>query len=593
MTDYKAPLDDIRFVMKDVFDVQSLWQSLEGLEDADEETADAVLEEAAKVCEQEIAPLDREADEQGCRWEDHKVISPKGYKEAYQTFCEGGWGGLAGDPEYGGMGMPKTLVAAIEEMVQGACISFGLAPMLTAGACLAIRAHASEELKQRYLPKMYSGEWSGAMDLTEPHCGTDLGLIRTKAEPLDDGSYSINGTKIFITWGDQDMSENVIHLVLAKLPDAPAGSRGISLFLVPKTLVSESGELEGANGVSCGSLEKKMGIKGSATCVMNYDNAKGWLVGEPNKGLACMFTMMNYERLVVGIQGMGVAENSYQGAVNYARERIQGRSPTGVKQPEIEADTLLVHPDVRRMLMTMRAWNEGGRAFYTYVGQFLDIAKYAVEPERKEHANNMVALLTPVAKAFLTDRAFDTTVIGQQVLGGHGYIREWGQEQKVRDTRITQIYEGTNGIQAMDLIGRKTVGSKGLLTNVFITDVEEYIASTEGLEGRGEFIPDLVNALDVLKSATSKVVENSAQDPCAPGAAAVDYLNLLGYVAYAYMWARMAMTLIKQNRDDDFAKAKLSTASFFFKKLLPQIQAYEASINAGSDTVMSMDDSWF
>ena len=378
MADYQAPLRDMRFVLNEVFDAPALWASLPKVaEHVDPETADAILEEAGKISSGVLAPLNREGDEQGCKWNDGEVTSPEGFKEAYQTIVEGGWNGLGGNPDFGGMGMPKTLVAQFEEMMQGANMAFGLAPMLTAGACLALDAHGSDELKEKYLPNMYSGVWSGAMDLTEPHAGTDLGIIRTKAEPNDDGSFNVTGTKIFITWGEHDMAENIIHLVLAKLPDAPKGPKGISMFLVPKFLVNDDGSLGERNSFSCGSLEKKMGIKGSATCVMNFDGAKGWLVGEENKGLAAMFTMMNYERLGVGIQGIGAAEASLQSAREYALDRIQSRAPTGAQQPEKAADPILVHPDVRRMLLTMKGYVEGGRTFSTYVAQWLDIAKFA------------------------------------------------------------------------------------------------------------------------------------------------------------------------------------------------------------------------
>ena len=590
MAEYRAPLEDIRFLMTDVFNLEQLWQSLERLDDSDMETANAILEEAAKLCENELAPLNREGDEQGCTWDDGEVTSPSGFKEAYETFCEGGWGGLGGHPDFGGMGMPKTLVAAIEEMVQGACISFGLAPMLTAGACLAIQAHASDDLKQNYLPKMYSGEWSGAMDLTEPHCGTDLGLIRTKAVPNDDGSYAITGTKIFITWGEHDMAENIVHLVLAKLPDAPAGSKGISLFLVPKFLANENGELDERNQVACGSLEKKMGIKGSATCVMNYDGATGWLVGEPHKGLACMFTMMNYERLVVGIQGAGVADASYQSAVEYAKERRQGRSATGVKSPDSEADSLLVHGDVRKMLMTMRAFNEGSRAFYTFVAQFLDIDKYSDDAKKVKDAQSRIALYTPIAKAFITDVAFETTVAGQQVFGGHGFIREWGQEQFVRDVRITQIYEGTNGIQAMDLVGRKTVMCDGALFKVFKEDLEQDIAHIDN-DRVADYIGELDRMVSDLEEVTNFIVAESKSLPDLPGVVATDYLAMFGYTLYAYMWVKMAAAAT--NTDSDFNRAKLATADFYFKKLAPRAAAFKQNIFNGQESVMGMEESWF
>ncbi len=596
MAEYRAPLEEMRFLINDVFQMPSLWQTLDGLAEVDRDTSEAILEEAAKISEQVIAPLDREADEEGCRWEDGNVYSPKGFKEAYQLFCDGGWGGLAGNPEYDGMGMPKTLVAIIEEMVQGASMSFGLAPMLTAGACLAINAHASDTLKQTYLPRMYSGKWSGAMDLTEPHCGTDLGLIKTKAVPRDDGSFEISGTKIFITWGDHDMAENIIHLVLAKLPDAPNGTKGISLFLVPKFVPDNNGEISEQNGLSCGSLEKKMGIKGSATCVMNYDNAQGWLVGEPHKGLSCMFTMMNYERLVVGIQGLGVADASYQTAAAYARERLQGRSLLGVKNPSDAADSILVHPDVRRMLMTMLAYNQAGRAFYLYTSQYLDIVKYSSDTERIGKAENMVALLTPVVKAFLTDISFDMTVLGQQVLGGHGYIREWGQEQHVRDARIAQIYEGTNGIQAMDLIGRKVVGSNGKLIEGLISEINQFISKEAADKSLAGYKTKLVESLDDLNEVTEFIINSSKADPSLPGSAAVEYQNLLGHVLYGYMWLRM-MVPLHNNADSEFTEkftqSKIALADFYFSRLLPRVSSLKFAILSGSGSIMKMDEDWF
>ena len=462
MAEYQAPLRDIRFVLNEVFEADKLWQSLPGLEGAiDAETADAMLEEAGKITSQTIAPLNRNGDEQGAVWNDGQVTTPDGFREAYATYAAGGWVGLGGNPEFGGMGMPKTLGVQVEEMLYGANSSFALYIALTAGSTLALDAHGSEELKQRYLPNMYAGTWAGTMCLTEPHAGTDLGIIRTRAVPEADGSYSVTGTKIFITGGEHDLTENIIHLVLAKLPDAPAGPKGISLFLVPKFLVNEDGSLGERNAVSCGSIELQMGSKGAATCVMTFDGARGYLIGELNKGLNAMFTMMNYERLSIGIQGIGCAEASYQSAVAYARDRIQSRAPTGAVQPDKAADPIIVHPDVRRMLLTMKAMTEGSRAFSTYVGMQLDISKFAEDEAIRRKGEDLVALLPPVAKAFFTDVGFENCVHGQQVFGGHGYIREWGQEQLVRDVRIAQIYEGTNGIQALDLMGRKTVANGG------------------------------------------------------------------------------------------------------------------------------------
>ncbi|WP_165679642.1 acyl-CoA dehydrogenase family protein, partial [Metapseudomonas otitidis] len=477
MPEYNAPLRDLRFVLHELFEAPRLWARLPALaETVDSDTADAILEEATKVTGGLIAPLNRSGDEEGAQWIDGQVITPAGFKAAYATYIEGGWVGLSGNPQYGGMGMPKMLAVQFEEMLYAANSSFALYSALSAGACLAIDAHASTELKQAYLPNLYAGTWAGSMCLTEPHAGTDLGIIRTKAEPQADGSYRITGTKIFITGGEQDLTENIIHLVLAKLPDAPAGPKGISLFLVPKVLVNADGSLVQPNALSCGSIEHKMGIKASATCVMNFDGATGYLIGDANKGLAAMFTMMNYERLSIGIQGIGCADASYQSAVAYARERLQSRAPTGPQAQHKVADPILVHPDVRRMLLTMKALTEGGRAFACYVGQQLDLAKFSDDADERQAAEALVALLTPVAKAFFTDTGLESTVHGQQIFGGHGYIREWGQEQRVRDVRIAQIYEGTNGIQALDLLGRKVVANGGTSLRRFTAEIRRYAA---------------------------------------------------------------------------------------------------------------------
>jgi len=593
MAEYKAPLRDMRFVLNEVFEADKLWSSLAGLQGAvDVETAEAILEECGKIASQVLAPLNREGDEQGSTWNDGEVTAAPGFKEAYQTYVEAGLNGLGGNPDLGGMGMPKTLVGQIEEMVQGANMSFGLAPMLTAGACLSLNAHGSQELKEKYLPNMYSGVWSGAMDLTEPHAGTDLGIIRTKAAPNADGSYDVTGTKIFITWGEHDMAENIIHLVLAKLPDAPAGPKGISLFLVPKFLVNDDGSLGERNPMSCGSIEHKMGIKGSATCVMNFDGAKGWLVGEENKGLAAMFTMMNYERLGVGIQGIGAAEASYQNAVEYARDRIQSRAPTGAQAKDKAADPIIVHPDVRRMLLTSRAFTEGGRAFSTYVAKWLDIAKFTDNEDDRKHADAMLALLTPVAKAFLTDNALESAVAGQQVFGGHGFIREWGQEQYVRDIRITQIYEGTNGIQALDLMGRKVVGNNGAFYKLFEQDVNDFIATQESNEAMAEFIEPLKAALENLNDLTHWVIDRAQNNPNEIGAASVEYLAVFGYTALAYMWAKMSAVALNK-ADETFYKAKLSTARFYVKRLLPRYIGLTAAVKGGAEPLFELEEEMF
>jgi alkylation response protein AidB-like acyl-CoA dehydrogenase len=592
MADYKAPLRDMRFVLNEVFEVSKLWAQLPALaEVVDEDTAAAILEEAGKITSGVIAPLNRSGDEEGCSWADGAVKTPAGFREAYQAYADGGWVGVGGDPVFGGMGMPKAISAQIEEMVNSANLSFGLYPMLTAGACLSINAHASEELKEKYLPNMYGGAWAGSMCLTEPHAGTDLGIIRTKAEPQADGSFKVSGTKIFITGGEHDLTENIIHLVLAKLPDAPAGPKGISLFLVPKFMVNADGSLGEQNALSCGSIEHKMGIKASATCVMNFDGATGWIVDAPNKGLAAMFTMMNYERLGVGIQGLSLGERSYQNAVEYARDRIQSRAPTGPVAKDKVADPIIVHPDVRRMLLTMKALNEGGRAFSSYVAMQLDTAKFSEDAATRKRADELVALLTPVAKAFLTDMALETTTHGQQIFGGHGYVREWGQEQLIRDCRITQIYEGTNGIQALDLVGRKVVGSGGAFYKHFADEIKAFTDSADA--SLAEFVNPLKDAIANLEQMTADLLERARVNPNEVGAASVEYLQVFGYTAYAYMWALMARTALAKQDQDEFYVSKLGTARFYFARLLPRIHSLTASVKAGSESLYLLDAAQF
>jgi alkylation response protein AidB-like acyl-CoA dehydrogenase len=588
MADYKAPLRDMRFILNEVLDVASQWAQLPALADTvDADTVEAILEEAGKVTGKGVAPLSRAADEEGCHWHAGAVTTPAGFIQAYRTYAEGGWVGVGGDPLFGGMGMPKVVCAQVEEMVNSASLSFGLYPMLTAGACLSILAHASDTLKHTYLPNMYTGRWAGSMCLTEAHAGTDLGIIRSKAEPQPNGSYKVSGTKIFITGGEHDLTENIIHLVLAKLPDAPAGPKGISLFLVPKWLVNADGSLGARNSVGCGSIEHKMGIQASATCVMNFEGAEGYLVGEPNKGLAAMFTMMNYERLGVGIQGLASGERSYQNAVEYARERLQSRSSTGAQAKDKIADPIIVHPDVRRMLLTMKACNEGGRAFSSYVAMQLDTAKFCPDPVQRKRGEDLVALLTPVAKAFLTDLGLETTLHGQQIFGGHGYIREWGQEQLVRDVRITQIYEGTNGIQALDLMGRKIVGNDGALYRIFAEEIRAFIAEAQA--EMTEFTQPLSAALDNLDNLTRSVIERALHNPQEIGAASVEYLQVFGYTAYAYLWARMAQAASGKALEDDFYAGKLATARFYFARLLPRIHSLTAAVQAGSASLYLLE----
>ena len=585
MPEFNAPLRDMRFVLHEVFDAPALWARLPALADTvDAATADAILEEAAKVTSHLIAPLNRSGYEEGAQWLDGNVSTPIGFKQAYATYIEGGWVGLSGNTDFGGMGMPKMLAVQFEEMLYGANSSFALYSALSSGACLALDAHASDTLKKLYLPPMYEGRWAGSMCLTEAHAGTDLGLIRTRAEPQADGSFLITGSKIFITGGDQDLTENIVHLVLAKLPDAPAGPKGISLFVVPKVRVNADGSLGEANAVSCGSIEHKMGIKASATCVINFDGASGWLVGEANKGLAAMFTMMNYERLSIGIQGIGCAQASYQSAVAYARERVQSRAPTGAMAPEKLADPIIVHPDVRRMLLGMKAMTEGGRAFASYVGQQLDLAKFSDDALERDNAQNLVALLTPVAKAFFTDTGLESCINGQQVFGGHGYIREWGQEQLVRDVRIAQIYEGTNGIQALDLLGRKVVGNQGVALRQFTAEIRRFADLPDA-----PYASQLLDAVQRLENLSDWVQDRSATNRNEIGAASVEYLHLFGYVAYAWLWARMAHVAGKNlSTDEVFYGAKIATADFYIHRLLPRILSLEQSIRAGSASLYGL-----
>jgi alkylation response protein AidB-like acyl-CoA dehydrogenase len=593
VADYQAPLKDMNFLLYDVFSMEAMWQSMPTLsEHVDRETAQAILQECAKIAEQEIAPLSRQGDEIGVSFNEGKVTTAPGYKEAFKTYADGGWTGLGGEPDFGGMGMPKVITALHEEMLCSADIAFSLYPGLTAGAGLSIAKHATDELKERYLTRLYAGDWMATMCLTEPHSGTDLGLIYTKAVPEDDGSFAISGTKIFITAGEHDITENIVHLVLAKLPGAPAGPRGISLFLVPKYQVNDDESLGDFNNVSCGSIEHKMGIHASATCVMNFDSSKGYLVGEENKGLACMFTMMNFERIGVGIQGIGAAERSYQNALEYAKERLQGRSLSGAKYPEKAADPIIVHGDVRRMLLNMKALTEGSRALSTYISMTLDMATYG-EGELKTKGESLSALMTPLAKAFFTDLGLDNTVAGQQVLGGHGYIREWGQEQLVRDVRIAQIYEGTNGIQAMDLLARKVAASKGELMQTFINEVNTYIEQTSA-DNMQEFIQPLKDANIDLAELTQHILKAAQGNIEELGTSANDYLHVFGYTAMAFVWAKMAESaLAKESSSDEFYESKIKTARYYFARLLPRRLSLTASIKAGCDTLFDIDESLF
>lgn len=561
-----------------------------GTQDASVDLTSAIVDEAAKIAEGLLAPINQSGDQEGCRYDDGVVTTPKGFQQAYNAYAEGGWAGLTGETAYGGQGMPKTLSALIEEMSFAANSSFALFTILTTGATLTLSQHGSEELKQRYLPKMYAGTWTGTMCLTEPHAGTDLGMIKTRAVPCDDGSFKLTGTKIFITGGEHDLAENIIHLVLAKLPDAPAGPRGISLFLVPKMAVNESGELTGAsNGVRCGSIEHKMGIKASPTCVMNFDEATGYLVGELNNGLSHMFTMMNYERLSMGLQANGLADSAYQVAADYAKERVQGRAPKGPQQPEANADPLLVHPDVRRLLLTIRANVLAGRSLSIFAAMQLDVSRFHPEPEARARADKLVALLIPVQKAYCTDRGFDACVMAQQVLGGHGYVAEWGLEQNVRDARIAQIYEGANGIQALDLMGRKTVRANGQLLALLSEEMDAFVAEQAGVAEMQGYLQGLAQCREALQSATDFVIERAAGNPEEIGAASYAYMELMGLTLYCFMWQKiMASALKAKDLDSDYTQGLIKVGEFFLARQVPKAQSLLLEIEAGSESLMAM-----
>ena len=576
--DYQAQDKDAAFLLFDVFHADESWAKIEEFSALTPDLARAILAESGRVASQVLAPLNEIGDTYGCEWNDGEVTTPPGFKEGFSELTQGGWLGLSGNPAFGGQGMPKSLGCLVEEMFWAANSSLYLYGTLTVGACLCLDAHGSAEQKQTYLEKLYSGEWTGAMALTEAHSGTDLGIMRTKAEPQSDGSYSITGTKIFITGGEHDMVDNIVHLTLARIPDGPAGSKGISLFIVPKYLPNADGSLGDRNTMGSGSLEHKMGIRGSATSVINYDGAKGFLLGEEHQGLAGMFTMMNYERLSVGLQGLGSADLAYQLSARYARDRIQGRSVTGPQDPNAAADSILVHPDVRRMLLTQRAYAEGCRAFALYVGMQLDEAKF----NNNERAGRISELLTPVVKAFLTDKGLDGAVMGQQVLGGHGFIKEWGMEQIVRDARIGQIYEGANGIQALDLVGRKIMRDGG---GLMLEVIEDMKASNVD----GAYKIELVEACGRLARSTQSIVARGKDDPHLPGAVSVDYLDMVGMTMCAWVWALMASCA----PEDDFGVAKRATARYFYDRLLPKTLGLERSIEAEADAVMEMPQALF
>jgi len=597
MPTYTAPTRDTRFIINEMLDLAS-YGNLPGFENATPDMIDTVVNESGKFCSEVLAPLNQIGDEQGCtRHEDGSVTTPDGFKEAYAQLVESGWTTLGGPEEFGGQGMPHVISFAFEEYIGTANQAFAMYPGLTGGAAAALQSAGSDEQKAMYLPKMISGEWSGTMNLTEPHCGTDLGMIRTKAEPQGDGSYAITGTKIFISAGEHDLTSNIIHLVLAKTPGAPDSSKGISLFVVPKFVLDEAGEPGDRNAVSCGSIEKKMGIHGNATCVLNYDGAKGWMVGEENRGLAAMFVMMNAARLGVGLQGLAQAEVAYQNAVTYALDRRQGRALSGPAEPDQKADPIFVHPDVRRMLMDAKVFNEGMRALCLWGALQVDLTHKAQTEEERQLADDLIGLMTPVIKGYGTDKGYDIATNMQQVYGGHGYVKEWGMEQFVRDSRIAMIYEGTNGVQAMDLCGRKLASNGGRAVQAYFAAVDEEIAKAKQTEGLAEIAEKVEKALGEQKAATMWFMQNAMANPNHLGAGAHHYMHIMGVVTLGFMWLKQAQVakaaLAGDPEDAAFYEAKLTSAAYYAERFLPDAGALRRKLEAGSDNMMALPEEAF
>ncbi|MEO0427765.1 MAG: acyl-CoA dehydrogenase C-terminal domain-containing protein [Pseudomonadota bacterium] len=592
MPTYTPPLDDHRFVLHEVLRVHEQ-ADIEGYEDLTEDMTGQILEEAGKIARDLLAPLNQVGDQQGCRLENGVVRTPDGFKEAWAAMVEGGWPSMECDPDFGGQGMPTVLNMAVGSMKSAANMAFMMYPGLTHGAYSALHSHGTDEQKQTYLPKLVSGEWTGTMNLTEPQCGTDLGLIRTRATPNGDGSYAIEGQKIFISSGEHDMAENIIHLVLARVQGAPEGVKGISLFVVPKFMVNEDGSLGQRNALSCGKVEEKMGIHGNSTCVMNYDGATGWMIGEENKGLRAMFTMMNEARLLVGMQGLSIAGAAYQNAAAYAKDRVQGRAVTGAAEPDAKADPLIVHPDVRRLLLDQKAFVEGGTGFLAWVCLLLDAEKRHTDPVKKEQASDMVALLTPVVKGFLTEEGYRLTSNAMQVFGGHGYIEEWGMSQYVRDARITMIYEGATGVQALDLVGRKLASKGGKPIMTFFEFIKGYIKDNEDdLHLKKDFLDPLKSASKDLQQAAMYFMNAGMKNPNAALAGSVDFMHLFGHVCMGLAWARMAKAAHRQLQagegDKAFYEAKLMTGRYYMSRILPETKLRLARIESGAEPVMDL-----
>ncbi|MBB4063923.1 acyl-CoA dehydrogenase C-terminal domain-containing protein [Gellertiella hungarica] len=590
---YKAPVNETLFILNEVLGLER-YNNLPGFEDATPDMLDAITGEAAKLAEEVLFPLNLSGDQEGChRADDGTVTVPKGFKQAYDLYREGGWLGLAVPQEHGGQGLPYTLHTAVGEYMSSANMALMMYPGLTQGAIAAILVHGSEEQKATYLPKMVEGTWTGTMNLTEPHCGTDLGLLRTKAVPNGDGTYRITGQKIFISAGDHDMSENIIHLVLARIEGAPEGTKGISLFIVPKFVLNADGTPGTKNGVSCGAIEHKMGIHGNATCVMNYDEATGYLIGQENKGLNAMFVMMNEARLGVGLQGLSIAEIAYQNAVNYAKDRIQGRSLSGVKAPDKKADPIIVHPDIRRTLMTIRAFNEAGRAFTLWTALKSDIAHRSPDAADRQTAEDLLGLATPILKGVMTDKGFEHAVMAQQVYGGHGYIEEWGMSQYVRDARIAMIYEGANGIQALDLVGRKLAANGGRAVMALFKEVGDFCEANRNDETLSLYTKGIKKGLNDLQASTMWFMQNAMAKPDNAGAGSTDYMHLFGLVVLGYMWGLMAKAANEGLASGDgskaaFYQAKLATARFYMERIMPETALRKARIETGADSMMAL-----